>query len=87
MVYVMMRLLFLSSKGMSIWISSSPLGFSSLKSTIAYVLGELRDHNFATAAELRVIERNRVTIRLVRSIGKSIVDTILCNVNEREEYN
>lgn len=56
MVYIMMRLLSLSSKGMSMRISSSPLGISKLKSTTAYVLGELRDHNFATAAELRANE-------------------------------
>lgn len=57
MVYVMMRLSSLSSKGTSM-VSSSPLGLSNLKSTTSHVLGELRDHNFATAAELRVNERD-----------------------------
>jgi hypothetical protein len=43
MVYIMMRLFSLSSKGMSMRLSSSPLGLFNLKSTTAYVLGELRD--------------------------------------------
>lgn len=57
MVYIMMRLSSLSSKGTSM-VSSSPLGLPNLKSTTSHVLGELRDHNFATAAELRVNERD-----------------------------
>lgn len=45
MVYIMMRLSSLSSKGTSMRVSSSKLGFCGSQEHTTYVLGKLQDHS------------------------------------------